>query len=32
MKNLEFTWEEKTKGKAKVESMYCFKRCDVRQK
>jgi hypothetical protein len=32
MKNLEFIWEEKTNTGNKVESMYCFKRCDVRQK
>lgn len=32
MKNLEFTWEEKVNARTKVESMYCFKRCDVRQK
>lgn len=31
MRNLEFIWEEKTNAKAKVESMYCFKRCDWRQ-
>lgn len=32
MKKFKLTWEENSNVKTKIESIYCFKRCDWRQR